>query len=339
MRRQYNQSRWPSRCASLRRGVLAVGLCALGACDYGRHPLHDDPELDPFGPDGGLELDLGRSEGDCPVPPRFEASTLRARPLDVITLRALPGAAGLTPEPIDRWRFRVLSRPQGSTSQVVERYHDAQAPTRGGDADDVATPEARFYLDLAGRYVFAVDAAVGEGPWSSGSACPAEAARLVVDVVPESPVHVELVWHTPGDVDETDDDGTDLDLHLLHPQGAPLGFLDCYYGNDAPDWDAAGSAGDPNLDIDDVDGAGPENIRIGQPSSTVPLGGPYRVMVHSYRLTFLGGENFDAEATLRVYLDGALAHESRHLFQSEDEWWGAAFIHVEPGRTWVTDRP
>ena len=45
--------------------------------------------------------------------------------------------------------------------------------------------------------------------------------------------------------------GTDLDLHLLHPDGsgAWLGSYDCYRANSSPDWGTAGKSNNPDLGI------------------------------------------------------------------------------------------
>lgn len=320
--------------------ALAVGgALASAGCIADPRPVMDDPQADPwldaagppadaapdravdFGPDAGL---------DCPEA-RIAPGPLGARPLEVIELKPIIGIVRGDEAPVVRWRYTVVSRPPGSTAQVVERHTFPDAPAAGGDPDDPTTPSALFFLDLAGRYVFELTVEDAAGRRAPAPGCPSDAARRAVEVVPESPVHVELVWHTPDDPDETDADGTDLDLHVTRPGGDWLSQGDCYYGNPNPDWDPPGPAGDPNLDIDDVDGAGPENIRIARPQPTAAQGGPYRVAVHSYRLQF-GSEGAEppAEATLRLYLNGLPAFEGRHTFRTEDAWWRAARIFIEP---------
>jgi hypothetical protein len=96
-------------------------------------------------------------------------------------------------------------------------------------------------------------------------------------------LRIELFWDLAGDVD----------LHLLHPT-ATAWFTapgDCYYADTAPAWDAAGTADDPRLDLDDIPGDGPENINIDVPVT----GNVYRVGVHHYRAD--GCRN----STVRIY--------------------------------------
>ncbi|MBI5485842.1 MAG: hypothetical protein HY905_00770 [Deltaproteobacteria bacterium] len=60
--------------------------------------------------------------------------------------------------------------------------------------------------------------------------------------------------------------------------------LDCYYANcnasygAVLEWDAPGAEDNPRLDLDDVEGHGPENINIDEPV----IGSEYLVGVHYY---------------------------------------------------------
>ena len=83
----------------------------------------------------------------------------------------------------------------------------------------------------------------------------------------------QLTWDTGPD--------SDIDLHLLRPGGVMNSSNDCYYSNcqGSPlEWGAAGPAGDPILDVDDVFGYGPENIFIVSGAET----GEYRVVVRNF---------------------------------------------------------
>ncbi len=82
--------------------------------------------------------------------------------------------------------------------------------------------------------------------------------------------HIRLEWNT---------DLTDVDLHLLGPGGLMWTCEgDCYFSNAAPNWgDPNEFVDDPFLDVDDVDGFGPENINL-----ETPMPGTYTVLVHYY---------------------------------------------------------
>ncbi len=62
----------------------------------------------------------------------------------------------------------------------------------------------------------------------------------------------------------------DVDLHLVPVEGAEGRTDECYFGNKQPGWGAV-------LDVDDVDGFGPEHIT----ASSLPAG-KYRLFVHYY---------------------------------------------------------
>jgi hypothetical protein len=128
------------------------------------------------------------------------------------------------------------------------------------------------------------------------------AARAEVVVATDKDIFVELVWDTPGDPDQTDDDGADMDLHYRHPDGDwGLGRLDIFWYNPTADWGEQGQRrDDPELIFDDEDGAGPESVEHDRPEDL-----NYRVGVYYYESHGHGA----SEATVRVYLDGALAHE------------------------------
>ncbi len=101
-------------------------------------------------------------------------------------------------------------------------------------------------------------------------ACPQPAAVVEIHAVPDDDIYLELVWHTAGDADESDTDGSDVDLHLLHPGGRAWATApaDCYYDNRAPDWGPRGPSGNPSFEIEDSNGAGPEALTLNTPEDT-----------------------------------------------------------------------
>jgi uncharacterized protein YfaP (DUF2135 family) len=120
--------------------------------------------------------------------------------------------------------------------------------------------------------------------------------------------------------------GTDLDLHFLHPSGqwnqAPY---DCYGLNANPS-----EGWDPRLDIDDVNGAGPENINYESPDP-----GVYRIGVHYHEDRAFGA----SYATVRVFTDRGLIYESRDfLLEGTGVFWEVASLSWPSGEVTVIDQ-
>lgn len=292
-------------------------------------------------------------ESTDPVTPRREVSLLgrgvlnacpQARatqdefyvvPLDVVTL---DGSASIDQDgpnnrPVE-YEWVVVSRPAGSLSQPVESFFNNQQPADGGPQDDKLTPNASFFVDIAGTYI--VELRVKDNLGLDSIACDNPAVVTIV-ARPEEAIHIQLVWDTPNDPDQTDGGGADLDLHLLHPNAenwfsAPY---DCHYANPVPDWGQLDNpADDPSLDIDDINGGGPENANLDLPENTDVLGAPYLVGVHYYnsrdRVTgFDYGASF---ATVRIFINGELAWDSPteldgpREMEAEDHFWDVAQI-------------
>ena len=283
----------------------------------------------------GTEPPCEVGDNVCPAPAVVVAE-IEALPLEIVTLDGSAsvdddGAGG---HPVE-YRWVVIARPAGSVAVPVERFFDAAHPADGGVADDQGTPTAQFFIDLAGLYVFELVVADAGGLEAPGERCPARPARVTVRAVPQQDVLVQLTWDTPGDPDQADSEGTDLDVHLRHPQGAgwSVAPFDCYFANVTPDWGPAGAAGNPSLDIDDTNGAGPENISLMRPEETAALGGPYRVGVLYYRSTnFVAGTSFGpSTAMVRIFFGGLVAAEYQQALVADNQFWQVANIHWEAG--------
>jgi hypothetical protein len=261
-------------------------------------------------------------ENQCPLPVAT-AAEYNVRPLDIITLDGTPSS-----DPggeVQRWIWTIVSRPEGSTAQIVESFTDPVRPAEGGPADDSATPTAFFFVDLAGQYEFEL---VVVDDLEQESCDPSASARVTLSAVPDKDLHIQLVWTTPDDPDETDMTGTDLDLHLRHPDAdggwnSDAGQFDCYFANKTPDWGAQlDPADNPTLDIDDTNGAGPENINLAHPEPVT-----YDVAALYFRAeSALGGDDPRQEhislASLRIYVRGELLGEwlDRELSHRADLW-------------------
>ena len=167
----------------------------------------------------------------------------------------------------------------------------------GGHISSAVDDFTELYVDLAGEYqvqlVVVNEAGVASAP-----------AKHNVNVLPSDKIHVEMFW---------DSGNSDLDLHLAQ-EGTPI-FLepsDCNYCNVNPDWGVEGVGSDnPSLDLDDVTGYGPENINLEAPTE-----GNYDMHVHYFRDNGAGA----VVATVRVYLEGAVAYEASEVMEYDDRW-------------------
>lgn len=175
-------------------------------------------------------------------------------------------------------------------------------------------------LDVAGTFSVSLTVTDVNGATSTNNAI------VVLNAIPTEGLHVQLTWSA--------DDG-DMDLHLgkgMDP--AWRSADDCYYANCAgssfgnvPDWDGGGygpDPGDPTLDIDDVDGFGPENINIES-----PLNGSFVIGVDPYRL------DTPTDVTVKIFAGGALIEEVTNNFTSGSQCWIVARADVNSGTSVV----
>jgi len=131
-----------------------------------------------------------------------------------------------------------------------------------------------------------------------------------------------------------DHPSSDVDIHLIQ-EGDRADYMsgkDCYYancntslsnGNPRLNWGPGGSIDDPRLDLDDVNGFGPENINIEEPEQFQR----YLVGVHYYRADGFGNEGA-TEVTIRIYLFGILQFEEAMILEDTNNWWDVAFIDL-----------
>lgn len=196
-------------------------------------------------------------------------------------------------------------------------------------------PTVTFEANVAGSYLFSLDVTDSNG---TTSCFPGSAA---VVVIPDEAIHVELVWNTPEDPNQTDEGpeaGADLDLHFLHPFAAgpdldgdqlPDGWFDnpfdCFWFNPNPQWGAFDPAidDDPSLDRDDTDGAGPENLNLNIPEANKV----YRVGVHYWHDHGFG----PSFATVYVYIYGERVFEVADVKLVNHDMWSVATISWPDG--------
>jgi hypothetical protein len=207
--------------------------------------------------------------------------------------------------------WTIIDNPVGSTA-------------RPNPASGLST---EFFADVQGIYLFQLEVEDERGG----------IGRCVtrVETNSEDQLRIEMVWNVGAS-----NDRSDVDLHILKtPQGrwfdARSNGDDCFFQNcrvcDEPynqdpaqyeancrqviadfnadpnnsppsqvEWFSPLDDNDPRLDLDDVEGNGPENINI-----KTPLNGTYRLGVHYYADDGFG----DSTVTLRIFCRGSLAKE------------------------------
>ncbi len=219
---------------------------------------------------------------------------------------------------IQKWEWDV-DQPAGSQSVFVPSY---------------TFPNPTFETNVAGVYTFYLTV---YDQTNTPSCFPAE---YEVVVIPDEAIHIELLWHTPEDIDETDtgpEAGSDLDLHFLHPwaagpdldgDGAADIPFDCFWFNAHPNWGSYDPAinDDPGLDRDDTDGAGPENINLDIPENVL-----YRVGVHYWNDHGYGA----SYATVRVYIYAQLVFEVADVMLVDSDMWEVCSVEWPSGKVQV----
>ena len=308
---------------------VQVGFWPLEEATYGgRMLIYSNLSPEPI----VVEL-FGRGTSNlCPIPEVTQAQ-YDVAPLDIVTLDGSP-SSDLGDE-VTRWVWNVVDRPQGSVSQIVENFDNLAEPAEGGTADDEGTPQALFFVDLAGRYVIELEV---YDSLDLKSCEPKAVAQVVIEAIPDKDLHIQLVWSTPEDPDETDQFGTDVDLHFKHENSGnrwanSAGDWDCSFSNPNPEWGIEGEFRDnPILDIDDTNGAGPENVNLDLPE----INKQYEVGAIYFRSeSGFGQDNFVpiehvSYVTIRLYARGDLLAEfSQELNQVGQLWHAASIIWCE----------
>lgn len=211
----------------------------------------------------------------------------------------------------------ICTDDSGLTNEIVcdsdgDRVYDAAGCARSG----IECPEAGGTVDYSNCDLARTD-------------------RVTILARPEDDIQVELAWTTPGDPDETDvgfNAGSDVDLHVLHPNGCWNDTTwDCFFNNTNANWGNVASDDDnAELDIDDTDGAGPETVSIDSPESVTYRVGVHYYDDHGYGVSF---------ASIRIYVFGILAAEflDQELV-GNDYWWEVATIEWPSGAVTPIDR-
>ncbi len=114
-----------------------------------------------------------------------------------------------------------------------------------------------------------------------------------------------------------DADLCDIDSHLIEPGGSFFDCdTDCHFGNPAPDWGVKGDwKDDPFLDVDDIDGYGPEHTNISEPQP-----GTYKFVIHYYKDSFDFGDSTSTSTTVEVFNFGNKIAEFGPQFLDSTNW-------------------
>ncbi len=220
-------------------------------------------------------------------------------------------------------------------SSLVERKWTVQQPPGSASVfvPSDKFPNPTFEANVAGAYKFSLDV------WDNNNVKSCVPWESTVLVIPDEAIHVELVWRTPNDSDETDEGaeaGSDVDLHFVHTKYAVgSGYdgdgdgvddpwfnqpFDCFWFTPQPNWGTLDPTADddPSLDRDDTDGAGPENLNLNVPQN----GAVYGVGVHYWSDHEFG----DAYCTVRIYIYSELVAEVKDVRLSNLDMWDVATI-------------
>lgn len=254
----------------------------------------------------------------CPTA-QVKEPEVQMLPFDVIFLDGSGSTSGSEGSRIIRYEWTVITRPEGSTSQVVERFFNLERPSAGGDPDLSSTPEAFLFLDHVGLYEVMLTVTDNAAYFSPSEPCPqSSGAILSIEVKGGSGLQVYLTWDTPNDPDQSDNEGTDADLHLLHPQGLAWRSdpWDCFYMNTQPDWGLRGPDQNPTLSIDDTNGLGPEAIIYPNPEPAQER--PYQVGIDYYSDGLL---RFGASLmTAEIYVNDELRIRDTQSIEPKEFW-------------------
>ncbi len=199
------------------------------------------------------------------------------------------------------------------------------------------TKNPKLWLPLVGVYEIALDV------WDAEGVKSCDPDVYTITAMPTQTLYLELTWSTPGDTNPGDEVGTDLDLHLTHPDaegpdhdgdGLPDGWYDspydCFWGNPVPTvWGSVdpGVADDPALLRQDGDGIGPEVIAF----DLLEDPATYRIGVVFWDSMGLGAVN----ARVRAYVDGALAMDTEDVLLIDGDLWSVGTVHVDGGNVSV----
>jgi hypothetical protein len=176
--------------------------------------------------------------------------------------------------------------------------------------DSTDPTAAQFRVDLVGRYEVGLKVIDATGLESINECI------TIVEALAPWDLYIQLVWNNPQ---------SDIDLHLVqdpsHRWSHDDPNSDCYFAHKEPDWCTLGYAADnPRLDVDDVDGYGPEVIIIDEPCPE-----QYYIYVHYWSSHMM--EPVESPCTIRVYCQNVIAAELHKTLIRDDQLWHVGWIN------------
>ena len=220
-------------------------------------------------------------------------------PLDNVILTGEDSTPGTPGRTIDVYAWEIVSQPADSTATLTD---PGQCDT-GFEFNSSGV--MRPGLDVAGTFVVKLTVTDSEGFSSTND------ARVTLNSVPGEDIHVQVTWDHPE---------ADLDLHFIRNTGESWSADDCHFANckGASGLDWGGGAANPHLDVDDVDGFGPENTNLAGPNT-----GTYRVAVHYYSPH---SSSVATAVNVKIFVRGGLRAEYTRQMTVCNQWWEAAQI-------------
>jgi len=154
----------------------------------------------------------------------------------------------------------TVTRTATATGATSYRWEVVSSPAGGASTlGSPTTPSTTFTSVIVGAYGLRFTATDAMG----------RTATCMTSVTMQGHgLRVELIWATG-----TSSDRVDLDLQVHNRLASSWAVTTnsvnvCYWNNRGPEWDAAGATDNPALDVDNLVGVGPENVRVDAPPTS-----------------------------------------------------------------------
>lgn len=207
-------------------------------------------------------------------------------PLDDVELSADQSQAARSGGDIVGWQWTLLNAPPESSATLSTPTSETTRFRFSSAAGNVSG------IDVAGTFV--VGLVVTDDTGAQSTQC-----QIALNSVPRSGLHVQMTWSSPQN---------DIDLHLARNGTNWCGPDSCYFGNETTSWGAT-------LDIDDLNGFGPENITIESPAD-----GRYTVGVGIY------GDDEATDVTVKIFIGGQLEFNQTRNMNGGFPWLPARVV-------------